>query len=330
MNRAKIKSGLRWGIGIVGYYLWFQAFYNSIRFGSMFYYESLANALIGFLYNFPPVLTVFLLNILIVFKLVKVRNMTFKVLGDLVLSAVAMLTVNLLFEGLMMLMGKNANVDWTGTMLNDIIIFLAVEMVYYYNRLINSRKETEEAQKRALQYQYDALKSQINPHFLFNALNLLHSLVNIDPMKSQVFIRELARMYRYIMAKQNCMTVTVEEEFAFLESYISVLKMRYNNKLEVRIIGSLPEEERYIIPFTMQLLIENVTKHNVISTTSPMTVSIIISEKGIEISNPIRPRPSESVSRIGLRYLTKLYATRHGEFRTENDGERFTAYIPYI
>lgn len=325
------KTNLRWGAAILGYYFWFQALYNSIRFGSMFPYADVSSTLTGFAYNLPPILTVFLLNILIVFKIVKIRNMTLKVLCDVVLSALAMMGVNFLYTAVLILLGRNANVDWSGTILNDIIILLAVEMVYYYKRLINSHKETEEAQKRALQYQYDSLKSQINPHFLFNALNILHSLVSIDPLKSQVFIRELARMYRYIMAKQNCVTVTVNEEFAFLDSYISVLKMRYNNKFDVEIKGDMTEVgDKYLIPFTMQLLLENVTKHNVISTNSPMIVSIIISNDGIEIINPIRPRPSESVSRIGLRYLTKLYSTHHGDFRTDNDGKTFTAHIPYI
>ncbi len=202
-------------------------------------------------------------------------------------------------------------------------------MVSYHKRLIDSLKENDRAQKRILHYKYDALKSQINPHFLFNALNQLHSLVNINPMKSQVFIRELARMYRYIMAKHECATVEVAEEFLFLESYISVLKMRYNDKFNVVISGT-PPEGKFIIPFSLQLLIENVTKHNVISTAYPIVVAIIISENGIEITNPIRPRTSESVSKIGLRYLTELYSARNGDFRIVNDGKTFTAYVPYI
>lgn len=330
MNNPKLKSAFHWSIAILGYYFWFQALYNSIRYGSIFPYTSVSDTFVWIAYNLPPVLLVFLLNILIVFKIVRIENVKLKVVCDSFLSAIAFIGVNMIFVLAMMLIHKKPKIDWSGTMLNDIIILLAVEMVYYYKSLIKSLKKTEEAQKRALQFQYDALKSQINPHFLFNSLNLLHSLVSIDPLKSQVFIRELARMYRYIMAKQNCMTVGVEEEFAFLESYISVLKMRYNNKLKVEIKGEIPEDERYIIPFTLQLLMENVTKHNVISANNPMVVTIIVSEKGIKISNPIYPRPSESVSRIGLRYLTQLYSSRQGEFRTENDGETFTAYIPYI
>ena len=202
-------------------------------------------------------------------------------------------------------------------------------MVYYFTRLSRSRQETEEARLKAVQYQYDALKAQINPHFLFNSLNLLYSLVSIDTVKSRLFIRELSRMYRYIMAQQNCSSVSVAEEFAFLSSYISVLEMRYNNKLSVNIQGE-PSSEKRIIPFTMQLLIENVTKHNAITARSPMRVTIIISEEEIIVMNPLFPRETESVSHIGLRYLSQLYATQNRHFNTQKTDTSFTAHVPYL
>lgn len=329
VGKIRWKKFAYWMLAVLLYYCWFQAFYNSIRFGSAFPYPNITVLCIGIAYNLPPLLAVCVLNYLIVFKLVKIQNLTLKVLGDAAFSTLAFVGVNLIFQFVLTLTGIKPKIDWAGTMLNDILILLCLEMVNYHKKLIKSLKENDRDQKRILHYKYDALKSQINPHFLFNALNQLHSLVNIDPMKSQVFIRELARMYRYVMAKHGCATVEVAEEFVFLESYISVLKMRYNHKFDVIISGN-PPEGKYIIPFSLQLLIENVTKHNVISTSSPVIVTIIISEDLIEITNPIHPRPSESVSKIGLRYLTELYSARNGNFRIVNDGKTFTAYVPYI
>ena len=105
--------------------------------------------------------------------------------------------------------------------------------------------------------------------------------------------------------------------------------MRYNNKFRVSIHGE-PDADRYLIPFTMQLLIENVTKHNAITAKSPMDVSIDISDDEIIISNPIYPRETESVSHIGQRYLTQLYASQGKEFHVEKRDGRFTAYVPLI
>lgn len=299
-----------------------------MRFGNVLPYTDLRDMMTGVTYNFPPILAVFLLNLLIVFRLVRIRDLKLKICADVALSIAAACLVNWLY---LFILGvfRGAVVDWAGTILNDIIILLGVEMVYYFTRLSKARQETEEARLQAIQYKYDALKSQINPHFLFNSLNLLYSLVSIDTVRSKRFIRELSRMYRYIMSQQNRERVSVAEEFDFLASYVSVLEMRYNNKFRVSIHGE-PDADRYLIPFTMQLLIENVTKHNAITAKSPMDVSIDISENEITISNPIYPRETESVSHIGLRYLTQLYASQDKEFHVEKRDGRFTAFVPYI
>lgn len=299
-----------------------------MRYGSVIPYSTLKEIMTGVSYNFPSILIVFLLNLLIVFRLVHIRNLKVKICTDAALSISAACLVNWLY---LFISGafREAVVDWAGTILNDILILMGVEMVYYFTSLSRSRQETEEARLQAIQYKYDALKAQINPHFLFNSLNLLYSLVSIDTVRSKRFIMELSRMYRYIMAQQNRERVSVAEEFDFLESFVSVFGMRYNNKFDV-IINGTPDPEQFIIPFTMQLLIENVTKHNAITAKSPMTVTIDITDDGITISNPIYPKETESVSHIGLRYLTQLYAAHGREFRVEKSTERFTAYVPYL
>lgn len=328
IEKRRVRSVILWTVAIVGYYVWFQAFYNAMRYGNVFPYTDLPDMMTGASYNFPPILAVFLLNLIIVFRLVRIRDLKVKICVDVALSIAAACLVNWLY---LLITGafRGAVVDWAGTILNDIIILLGVEMVYYFTSLSKARRETEEARLQAIQYKYDALKSQINPHFLFNSLNLLYSLVSIDTVRSKHFIRELSRMYRYIMAQQNREQVSVEEEFDFLASYVSVLEMRYNNKFKVTISGS-PDNRRHLIPFTMQLLIENVTKHNAITSKSPMTVSIDISDSEITISNPIYPRETESVSNIGLRYLTQLYASHGKVFHVEKHNGHFTAHIPYL
>lgn len=323
-----VRSLAGWTVAIIGYYLWFQMFYNLMRFGSVFPYADIKDMTKGVLLNFIPIACTFILNILIVLRFVKIRNLKAKISVDLMLSVLGSLAVDWLYLGIIGQF-RDAKIDWAGTILNDIIILLGVEMVYYFRHLSKSRQETEDARRQALQYQYDALVAQVNPHFLFNSLNLLHSLVSIDTDKSKIFIQELAIMYRYIMAKQNCDRVKVGEELVFLESYISVLRMRYNNKFEVNILEA-PSPEKEIIPFTMQLLIENVTKHNVISSKCPMVVSITSDAEGITVSNPIHPRASDSPGKMGLRYLYKLYSANGKTFSVNNDGHTFIARVPYL
>ena len=145
----------------------------------------------------------------------------------------------------------------------------------------------------------------------------------------KIFISELARMYRYVMAYQNKELVEFSEELGFLESYVSVLEIRYNNKFKVTINGEAPQNT-YVVPFTMQLLIENVTKHNVISSRFPMNVIVKIDETGVTVSNPIQLRPADSAGNIGLRYLSKLYSLHVKRFHINNDNVTFVAHVPLI
>lgn len=328
MDKKKLKSSVGWAVAIVGYYVWFQAFYNAVRFNEVLPYSDLFDMAAGVAHNFLPVLAVFLLNLFIVFSLVRIKDLRIKICADVLLSIFSACMVNWLY---LLIIGafRKTGVDWAGSILNDVIILMGVEMVYYFNRLSKARQEAEKARLNAIQYKYDALKSQINPHFLFNSLNLLYSLVSIDSVRSKQFIRELSRMYRYIMSQQNRDSVSTTEEFGFLASYVSVLEMRYNNKFSV-ILNGHPDPDKYLIPFTMQLLIENVTKHNAITGKTPMSVTIDITDEEITISNPLRPKESESVSHIGLRYLSQLYDARGRKFRVEKTDTSFTAHVPYL
>lgn len=328
MDKKKLKSAVGWAVAIVGYYVWFQAFYNAVRFNEVLPYTDLFDMAAGVAHNFLSILAVFLLNLFIVFSLVRLKNLKGKVCADVLLSIFTACLVNWLYLWIIGAFRKTS-VDWAGTILNDVIILMGVEMVYYFKRLSGARQEIEEARLNAIQYKYDALKSQINPHFLFNSLNLLYSLVSIDTIRAKQFIRELSRMYRYIMLKHSHDCVSVTEEFDYLSSYISVLEMRYNNKFSV-IVNGRPDPDKYLIPFTMQLLIENVTKHNVITGKTPMSVTIDIADEEITISNPLRPKKSESVSHIGLRYLSQLYDARGRKFRVEKTDTSFTAHVPYL
>ncbi|MBD5356117.1 MAG: histidine kinase [Bacteroides sp.] len=328
LKGSKARRILLWAIAIVGYYCWFQALYNNIHHGTIYPYVTPKDAVLFISYNFVAIAVIFVMNLLIVFKINRCKNMRVKVFLDVILSFVGLVIVNwayLLIHGLF----RPTHIDWTGTVLNNIIILLMAEAVYYFQSYKESQKIAEEAGRKIIQYKYDALKAQINPHFLFNSLSLLSSLVSIEPKKAKKFIIELANMYRYIMAHEGSELTTVDNEMEFLQSYLQVLEMRYNNKFKVVFYGEAPGGA-CIVPYTMQLLIENVTKHNVISSKSPMEVTVTFSHDQITICNPVLPRPTKNTSGIGLRYLKGLYASHGKEFRVINDGENFIATIPYI
>jgi len=323
-------------IAFVLFYLAFQAFYNQLVFGKFYPYDELWEMLVAVVLNFFPMLILLMANSLFVFRIVRIRNIQIKIVVDFICSIIIVVCFNLcfllIFHGLTI--GK---LNWTGTIFCNFVIFLMVETLFYVDRFMRQqqemekqRQEVEKKRQEVLKYQYDALKAQVNPHFLFNSLNILTALVDIDVRRAKDFVAWLSQVYRYILSKQNVELARLNEEMEFIRSYTSILAMRYHEKFRIDIQGEEYIGEQKLIPYTLQILVENITKHNVISARQPMTVRMTISKDGIEISNHICLRNSESVSHFGLRYLTTLYSAHGVEFHTENDGTTFTAYIPFI
>lgn len=325
---------------IVGYFVFFSIFYNAMVDGKLWPYTSTNEVLRQVSYNLLPIALLTVVTIAVVF-LNPIRQTWVKMAVDAVICALALVGYNLLF---MWIFAPGVNINWAGTAFNSVVIYLAVEVVYYVVNFRRSLRDNEAQKRMALQYQYDALKAQVNPHFLFNSLNILYSLVKVEPASSEDFILSLSRIYRYVMQQDGKATVRLADEMTFLGDYVSILSMRYSNQFDVQVNGislcdsdwgvltGLTDEQkcRKVIPFTMQLLIENVTKHNIISSAHHMTVYISVDGDHLTVSNPIVPRSSESVSHIGMRYLTELYAMYGCEFRVENDGHTFTAIVPFL
>lgn len=317
------------------YYLWFQAFYNMVAFDSIYPYGNLSQAMTGFAYNFFPILALFCLNALIVFNLShRIKLIGLKIVVDLVLSMMATAVVNLVFLVVQTwCFHREGHVDWAGTLLSDTLILLLNEMAYFIMHYRESKFREEQQRHLATRMQYDMLKMQVNPHFLFNSLNILYSLTSIDVEKSREFILSLSQMYRYNLSQQQTQRVKVKEELAFLQSYIDVLSIRYHDCFFVDITGQTEANSQEVIPYCLQLLIENITKHNAIRTQCPMHVSIEVASDSIIVSNPIHPKINaehEASSGTGLRYLTELYNRYGRQFVAQKVDDRFVAIVPYL
>lgn len=327
MNFRQTKKVAPYVFGIVCYYILFQSFYNMVADKTLWPYDDLHQFCMGVLHNFTPVLFTIMMSWLIVFKGHRSHSSSTKLLVDGALCVLLLFLIN----GAYTVIAPSSDIDWAGTAFNSIFVFLGVETLYYVHHFKNSVRVAEEQRALALQYQYDALKAQVNPHFLFNSLNLLYSLVSIDQQKSKEFILALSKIYRYILSQQGHQTVSLAQELEFLNDYVEVLMMRYHNQFDVEIGGDLNNAaEVMIVPYTLQLLMENITKHNVISNRHHMRVKINICEDSLVIENPIMLRHTESGARIGLNYINKLYRQHGKEFLIENDGITFRAIVPFL
>ncbi|MEG2573914.1 MAG: histidine kinase, partial [Bacteroides sp.] len=208
----------------------------------------------------------------------------------------------------------------------------------YIIHLIRQRQlvliENEQLRAENIQNQYQALKNQLNPHMLFNSLNTLLSLVRESPEKAQDYVQELSRVLRYTLQENEFQSVSLREEMNFVEAYIFLMKMRYEENLEFKIHIHENLYEYRLPPLSIQMLVENAIKHNEISNRKPLTISIETNdEKAIlSVSNLIQPKRTTSPGTgIGLINLSKRFRLlfKCDIFIAKENG-RFCVQLPLI
>jgi PAS domain S-box-containing protein len=203
------------------------------------------------------------------------------------------------------------------------------------NRDITDRvnAEKEEIEKSFALAQFESLKNQVNPHFLFNSLNVLSSLVHIDADLSEKFIDQLARSYRYLLEQKDNELVLLKTEIDFVHSFTFLLKIRFEDKLQVNIHIDSQIIQYYVAPLTLQLLIENAVKHNIISAETPLIIDIYNEgEENLIVSNNLQIReqqlPSTGVGLKNIKDRYKLMTQKPTEFYIENS--KYIAKIPLL
>ncbi|HIZ27351.1 histidine kinase [Barnesiella sp. An55] len=192
--------------------------------------------------------------------------------------------------------------------------------------------ENEQLRTENLVNQYEALKSQLNPHMLFNSLNTLYSLIRESPDKAQNYLQELSRVMRYTLHDNLAHTVALTEEMSFVRSYIYLLQMRYEENLSFDIDIPQAMLQRQVPPMAVQMLVENAVKHNEISNRNPLTIHIGVEGNSLYVSNRIQPKLSDSSNTcIGLANLSKRYRLLFGcDITIEENEKNFKVTLPLI
>lgn len=212
----------------------------------------------------------------------------------------------------------------------NIPILLVFELIYYFQSEQKAIADSEIAKRKALLFQHETLRSQINPHFLFNSLNVLSSLIYINPDNANKFTKALSKTYRYVLSLNHHPITSVAEELNALDSYMLLMEMRFENSFTFIVNKVDAHEKRSMIPLTLQLLIENVFKHNIATEELPLNIKITMSSEHIMIENNIQPANDIEKGGIGLKYLTKQYKLYDKEIIVERTEQLFIVKIPYI
>jgi sensor histidine kinase YesM len=189
----------------------------------------------------------------------------------------------------------------------------------------------EKLKREKLAIEYEALKNQVNPHFLFNSLSALSSLVYKDQQKAVIFIREFSNVFRYVLESREKEIVDFSTENKLLRSVSYLYRIRYEDALEINIDIS-DSTDKYIIPMGLQMLLENAIKHNAISEKNPLIVRITEEDGYVVVKNNLQPKKSEIVSnKIGLENIRKRYKyLSDKDVLVEVSGEEFRVKIPVL
>jgi len=213
-----------------------------------------------------------------------------------------------------------------------LVITLIFHAFYFYQELQQSRIKEQKVIARSATAQFDALKNQLDPHFLFNSLNVLVSLIEENPEAAINFTTSLSKVYRYVLEQRGKQLVGIEEELAFARTYIGLLKMRFEDSLEVQIPETVSNPQLQMVPLSLQLLIENAVKHNIISTGSPLKLSIYERGATLVVENNLQQKQVLGNSTgVGLNNIASRYALLTLDQMTiEKSNESFKVNLPLL
>lgn len=217
-----------------------------------------------------------------------------------------------------------------GVLIN-LIVYMFVHLLFQNYQTRQMGVELERTKMLNLGAQYDLLKQQVNPHFLFNSLNTLKSMVDINDPNSSDFILKLSDFYRFTLESRKLDLILLKEEIEILDSYVYLLKARFEEGFELLNEVDKKHLNAQIPPFTLQLLIENGIKHNVVSLEKPLIIKLYSENDFIVVENKIQLKRGVLSTGVGLDNITQRFAhLLHKEIEIEKNEILFKVKIPAV
>lgn len=199
--------------------------------------------------------------------------------------------------------------NYSNTILITFIISLIIHVFYLYKAQQETRIKEQKVIAGTASAKFESLKNQIDPHFLFNSLNVLSSLIEENPDAAQKFTTSLSKIYRYVLEQKDKELVSVEEELQFAKTYMNLLKMRFENSITFELPSNYNDTEAKVVPLSLQLLLENTIKHNVVSEQKPLHIKIYVENNYLIIENNLQKKEVlQDRKGVGLQNIVNRYA----------------------
>jgi uncharacterized membrane protein len=211
-------------------------------------------------------------------------------------------------------------------------VTLSIYTVALYKLYNESKVKEQKIIAGTANAKFESLKNQIDPHFLFNSLNVLSSLIEENPNNAQRFTTSLSKIYRYVLEQKDKELVSVEEELAFAKTYMNLLKMRFENSLFYEIPKMAIDQDAKVVPLSLQLLLENTVKHNVVSEQRPLHIRIFMENNYLVIENDFqRKEVLQDRQGVGLQNIINRYEIiTNRKVLIEQSEKVFTVKIPVL
>ena len=263
--------------------------------------------LIGFLLSF-------LISIVVIFLL--------RIFEDVIVEGVSFSTF----------LSKEQLSNYLVAIILTFIVTLAFHAFYFYKAYAESKVKEQKIIAGTASAQFESLKNQIDPHFLFNSLNVLSSLIEENPENAQRFTTSLSKIYRYVLEQKDKELVSVSEELAFAKTYMNLLKMRFENSITYELPEGFDNPDAKVVPLSLQLLLENTIKHNVVSEKKPLHIKIYIENNYLIVENNLQKKEVLQDRRgVGLQNIVNRYGLiSERKMLIEESPEFFKVKIPIL
>lgn len=293
----------------------FSGYYNVPDFGNFIWrliYGSFFTVIAGLLISYPNLVIIHFLNQYFAWNAKPIKRIALQVFFTVLVAVIIATLITLVVhwidayeENLQTVVIANALIF----SVVNIILITVLEALIFFNDSKEAKRKAENLELELSQIKFEVLKNQINPHFMFNSLNVLSGLIESDLKNAQKFIDEFSLIYRYVLETIEKPVASLSEELSFVRSYIFLQQMRYGDDLIIKI--DIPAEllQLYLPPLSLQTVLENAIKHNVISKKDPLQIEIFHHNKWIFVRNNIQAKISKAYSSgVGQQNMIKRYS----------------------
>ena len=306
-------------IGTVIYFIFLAIFFFMGRFDNGFnyqfayteYYKNMIVALILYMVN-----AYWIEYLVVIYKhdLFSLKRFTIGISGNILVSILGIFLSRVV---LVVVLEKMPLIEFLanekpGYYQYSLILAVCISLIFYAFWYYKYRQETKVKEQKIIagtaSAKFDALKNQLDPHFLFNSLNVLTSLIEEDPHQAQKFTTSLSKVYRYVLEQKNKDLISVEEELQFAKTYVKLLKMRFEDSIHLEIPEHSNNPEAKIIPLSLQLLLENAVKHNVVTSSKPLYIKVYEENGMLVVDNNLQEKQVvKKSSGVGLQNIRQRY-----------------------